>query len=69
LKKATIKDAAGAGKLNWLIINTSAKIKPAKMAGIVFAKNAEAKRKIDLGQNLIIFVLWKQYPIRRYLYD
>jgi hypothetical protein len=48
LKRDSIKDAAGAVRLNWPTINILVKIKPAKMAGIAFVKSVETKRKIKI---------------------
>ena len=51
-KKASIKDAVDAVKLNWHKIVILVKMVLAKMAGIVYVKRA-AIRKNDVGQKWI----------------
>jgi len=52
-KKGITNVAVVAVKLNWRIINISARIKQVAMAFIAFV-NVAATRRNDLGQNLLI---------------
>ena len=55
-KKESIKNVIDAEKQNWHIVNILAKIKPAKMDGIVFVKNVVTTRakKCKCGQAFFI---------------